>query len=293
MRIVKPFVYFSESVLTPSKSVDLLERALKESDGSCLVDLNLLWKGAALSVRSQAALHRMTGYKGKKYHKWLTGVLDNVADGIEFPSQAAKAGFKSILLPSIGKPQNYYVPDSVRRFLNILKKNEIGCGVIANESHLYPAILKFLDLGSVSPMILSSGPTMFKPLPRMWQRAVEKAPAAGKHDIWFIGSCESPCDNMRQNHNISCALVKHDLAISDPLSRHCRIKQLDDLLPALVEGQEAAPFLAQLDHVAGDAQSEELAEDDDVEMSTHLPGKMPPLEGKEVSIADTIRKHSS
>lgn len=293
MRFAKPFVYFSESILTPSRTVGLIKQALDEINGTCHVDLKYLWKEAALSVRSQMAFHRQTGYKGEKYHNWLRGVLDNVSNAIDFPSQASRAQFKTKLLPLIKRPQNYYVPDYVRRFLEKMMENEIGCGVIANESHFYPAVLKYLGLSSISPVILSSGPTLFKPLPLIWQKAIEKAPAASKHDLWFIGSSDSPGDNIKQNPYICCAMVKPDLEVSDPLSRHCRIKHLDELLPALVGAQESGPFLAYMNSAADDLRRDDDIEDDDVEMTTHIPIKMPPLEKKEFNIADLIQKYSS
>jgi len=275
----RPFVYFSEAVLTPSKHVGIIAETARKLGAKPRVDPTRLWAETALSVRSQARLQHLPGFKGEKFHRWLRACVETLASNCEFAAPANAEKFRKLLLARLFKPEAYYVPGDVRQLLADLDAARIGWGILANESHLYQAVLQRLNLRPTGPVLQAAGPQLFKPLPQMWQWAVNKAPA--QTEPWFVGSQAAPCDNMSANMRIRCALVAPDLAQADPPSMHFRVPSVDDLRAHWFKKDLL------LDFEAGDP---DLLEEQDEVVHTQFVPKLPPRQEQEQSIAQARQK---
>lgn len=236
--LARPFVYLSEAVLTTNHPITLVHDLARKTEGIVNSDLiSYVWKQKTLSVRSQANLYQARSqYKPERYNQWIGNLADSIAESIRFPSSEKRRAFRKLLQSELVRVNRYELQPGVRKFLEELGRARGLWGVIANESHLYQAILTYVG---VKPFALvPARPGLFKPMPLILQKAFERVPRDYRYNVWFVGSKQAPCDNI-QHPNIHTALLgdMSDLDTMRPSAameqRRLHIKDLQELLPVL------------------------------------------------------------
>lgn len=272
----KPFVYFSEAILTPNRTVDSINKLCGQLNGEMSVPSSLLWETHALSIRRQAQLFTSTGFKGENWFTWLTSTIDGMADSIQFPDAKNRKRFCAHLMHSINSPNNYYVTDDTRDLINQLNMSKIQWGILSNENHQYKSVLDKLDIFPPNGPFLNATNGKFKPIPKVWDWAVSKVPAASKYDVWFVGSSDNPCDRMCKSDKVRCVLVDNKIPASEEVSMHFKVKSVNDLAPLFIP--HTTPDLSFLNDIPEDSS-------DDVVLTTYSAQKLPPKSEPELGLA--------
>lgn len=272
----KPFVYFSEAILTPTRTAESINKLCGQLNGQMSLSSSLLWEMHALSVKRQAQLFTSTGFKGESWFAWLTSTIDGVAESITFPDAKSRKRFCALLMHSISSPKNYYVAEETRELINQLNANKIQWGILSNENHQYKSILDRLDIFPPNGPFLNATNGKFKPIPKVWDWAISKVPAASKYDVWFVGSNNSPCDRMCKSDKVRCVLVDENIPASEEVSTHFKVKSIGDLAPLFIP--QVTPNLSFLNDIPDD-------ESDDVILTTYPAQKLPPKSEPDLGLA--------